>query len=66
MLASSGKCVDDVMVVVRDNWEFDESEDRLDPVPRQKGELGGRIVFHVYLFIYLLDLDSMHLTISFT
>ena len=34
MLASSGKRVDDVMVVVRGNWDFGEGEDRLDPRPR--------------------------------
>ncbi|GMP47899.1 hypothetical protein CsSME_00015451 [Camellia sinensis var. sinensis] len=34
MLASSGKRIDDVMVVVRGNWEFGEGEDRQDPVPR--------------------------------
>ncbi|GMP68384.1 hypothetical protein CsSME_00028015 [Camellia sinensis var. sinensis] len=37
MLASSGKRVDDVMVNVRGNWEFGEGEDRLDPIPRRKG-----------------------------
>ncbi|GMP53526.1 hypothetical protein CsSME_00018968 [Camellia sinensis var. sinensis] len=40
MLASSGKRVDDVMVVVQGNWEFGEGEDRLNPVPRRKGEPG--------------------------
>ncbi|THF98825.1 hypothetical protein TEA_001757 [Camellia sinensis var. sinensis] len=49
MFASFGKRVDDVMVVVRGNWEFGEGEDCLDPVPRQKGEPGGRIALHVYL-----------------
>ncbi|GMP75933.1 hypothetical protein CsSME_00032841 [Camellia sinensis var. sinensis] len=38
MLASSGKRVDDVMVIVRGNWEFGEGEDRLDLVPRRRGE----------------------------
>ncbi|GMP71373.1 hypothetical protein CsSME_00029811 [Camellia sinensis var. sinensis] len=42
MLASFGKRVDDVMVIVRGNWEFNEDEDRQDLVPRQKGEPGGR------------------------
>ncbi|GMQ09847.1 hypothetical protein CsSME_00053087 [Camellia sinensis var. sinensis] len=37
MLASSGKRVDDVMVNVHDNWEFGEGEDRLDLVPRKRG-----------------------------
>ncbi|THG01811.1 hypothetical protein TEA_006157 [Camellia sinensis var. sinensis] len=38
MLASFGKRVDDVMVVVRGNWEFGEGKDRLDPMLRRKGE----------------------------
>lgn len=42
MLASSGKRVDDVMVIVRGNWEFGEGEDRQDPVPRQQGEPGDQ------------------------
>ncbi|GMP41767.1 hypothetical protein CsSME_00011742 [Camellia sinensis var. sinensis] len=42
MLTSSGKRVDDVMVVVRGNWEFGDGEDRQDPVPRRRGEPGGR------------------------
>ena len=42
MLASSSKRVDDVMVIVRGNWEFDEGEDLLDPVLRQKCEPGCR------------------------
>ncbi|THF95462.1 hypothetical protein TEA_007724 [Camellia sinensis var. sinensis] len=42
MLASFSKRVDDVMVVVQGNWEFGESKDRLDPVPKQKGEPCGR------------------------
>ncbi|GMQ09797.1 hypothetical protein CsSME_00053055 [Camellia sinensis var. sinensis] len=41
MLSSSGKRVDDVMVVVRGNWEFGEGEDRLDPIPRRRGEPGN-------------------------
>ncbi|GMQ09411.1 hypothetical protein CsSME_00052800 [Camellia sinensis var. sinensis] len=53
MLTSFGKRVDDVMVVVRGNWEFGEGEDRLDPVPRQKGEPGGHVVpfFHAFLIL---------------
>ena len=43
MLASSGKRVDDVMVNVRGNWEFGEGEDRLDPIPRRRGEPGCRV-----------------------
>ncbi|GMQ10089.1 hypothetical protein CsSME_00053230 [Camellia sinensis var. sinensis] len=38
MLASSGKRVDDIMVVVQGNWEFGEGEDRLDRIPRRRGE----------------------------
>ena len=52
MLANSSKGVDDVMVVVKGNWEFGEGEDRLDPVPRRKGELGGHIA-HSSFFDYL-------------
>ncbi|GMP93610.1 hypothetical protein CsSME_00043366 [Camellia sinensis var. sinensis] len=43
MLSSSGKRVDDVMVVVQGNWEFGEGEDRLNPIPRWRGEPGGRV-----------------------
>ncbi|GMP33710.1 hypothetical protein CsSME_00006910 [Camellia sinensis var. sinensis] len=38
MLSSSRKRVDDVMVIVQGNWEFGEGEDRLDRIPRQRGE----------------------------
>ncbi|XP_028124315.1 uncharacterized protein LOC114321351 [Camellia sinensis] len=41
MLASSGKRVDNIMVAVQGNWEFGEGKDRLDPVPRRKGEPGN-------------------------
>ena len=44
MLSSSGKRVDDVMVVIRGNWEFNEGEDRVDPVPRRRGEPGRRML----------------------
>ena len=37
MLSSSGKQVDDVMVVVQGNWEFGEGEDHVDPIPRRRG-----------------------------
>ncbi|GMP56021.1 hypothetical protein CsSME_00020647 [Camellia sinensis var. sinensis] len=40
MLASFGKRVDDVMVVVRGNWEFGEGEDRQDLMPRRRGKPG--------------------------
>ena len=43
MLASSGKRVNDVMVNVRGNWEFGEGEDRLDPIPRRKGDPGCHV-----------------------
>ena len=43
MLASSGKTVDNVMVNVRGNWEFGEGEDRLDPIPRRKGDPGCHV-----------------------
>lgn len=48
ILASSGKRVDDVMVNVRGNWEFGAGEDRLDPIPRRRGEPGCRITPGVY------------------
>lgn len=51
MLASSDKRVDDVMVIVRGNWEFGEGEDRLDLVPRQKGKPGGRVVPFLHTFL---------------
>ncbi|GMP44280.1 hypothetical protein CsSME_00013288 [Camellia sinensis var. sinensis] len=38
MISSSGKRVDDVMVVVQGNWEFGEGEDRLDHFPRRRGD----------------------------
>ncbi|GMP92817.1 hypothetical protein CsSME_00042899 [Camellia sinensis var. sinensis] len=41
MLSSSGKRVDDVMVVVQGNWEFGKGEDRLDRIPRRRGEPGN-------------------------
>ncbi|CAL5325865.1 unnamed protein product [Camellia sinensis] len=41
MLASSSKCVDDVMVIVCGNWKFGEGEDRQDRVPRRRGEPGN-------------------------
>ncbi|GMP52813.1 hypothetical protein CsSME_00018498 [Camellia sinensis var. sinensis] len=41
MLSSSGKRVDDVMVVVQGNWEFVEGEDRLDRIPRRRDEPGN-------------------------
>ena len=56
MLASSGKRVDDVMVIVRGNWEFGEGEDRLNPVPRKKGKPGGRLDhfgLHICMYMYL-------------
>ncbi|GMQ06999.1 hypothetical protein CsSME_00051376 [Camellia sinensis var. sinensis] len=37
MLTSSGKRVDDVMVIVQGNWEFGKGEDRLDRIPRRRG-----------------------------
>ncbi|KAF5951137.1 hypothetical protein HYC85_009081 [Camellia sinensis] len=43
MLARSGKCVDDVMVVVRGNWKFGKGKNRLDPVPKRKGEPGNNL-----------------------
>ena len=52
MLARSGKRVDDVIVVVRGNWEFSEGEELLDPVPRLKGEPGCRIVLFLHSIIY--------------
>ena len=52
MLASSGKRVDDGMVNVRGNWEFAEGEDRLDPVPRHKGDPGCHAMS--CLLVYLL------------
>ena len=54
MLSNSGKRVDDVMVVVQGNWEFGEGEDRVDPVPRRRGEPGRRVsscFCHVFIFI---------------
>ena len=59
MLASSGKRVDDVMVVVRDNWEFGEGEDCLDPMPTQKGKPGGRTV--PFLCAFVIRLFSLKL-----
>lgn len=55
MLSSSGKQVDDVMVVVQGNWEFGEGEDYVDPIPRRKGESSGRLpsCFY-YLFIFVI------------
>ncbi|GMQ09957.1 hypothetical protein CsSME_00053153 [Camellia sinensis var. sinensis] len=41
MLSSSGKRVDDVMVVVQGNWEFSEGEEHLDHIPRWRGEPGN-------------------------
>ncbi|GMQ11059.1 hypothetical protein CsSME_00053827 [Camellia sinensis var. sinensis] len=41
MFSSSGKRVDDVMVVVQGNWEFSKVEDRLDHIPRRRGEPGN-------------------------
>ncbi|GMP47605.1 hypothetical protein CsSME_00015267 [Camellia sinensis var. sinensis] len=41
MLSSSGKRVDDVMVIVQGNWEFGEGEDCLDRISRQRGEPGN-------------------------
>ncbi|GMP48051.1 hypothetical protein CsSME_00015547 [Camellia sinensis var. sinensis] len=41
MLSSSGKGVDDVMVVIQGNSEFGECEDRLDLIPRRRGEPGN-------------------------
>ena len=43
MLANSDKRVDDVMVNIRGNWEFGEGEDRLDPIPRRRGEPSCRV-----------------------
>ncbi|GMQ09922.1 hypothetical protein CsSME_00053128 [Camellia sinensis var. sinensis] len=40
-LSSSRKRVDDVMAVVQGNWEFGEGEDRLDGIPRRRGEPGN-------------------------
>ncbi|GMP47030.1 hypothetical protein CsSME_00014968 [Camellia sinensis var. sinensis] len=41
MLFSSGKQVDDVMVVVQGNWEFGDGEKCLDRIPRRRGEPGN-------------------------
>lgn len=60
MLASSGKRVNDVMVVVRGNWEFSEGEDCLDPVPRRKGELGGRIAHSSFSYYLICIQLSFH------
>lgn len=61
MLSSSGKRVDDVMVVVRGNWEFGEGEDHLDPIPRRRGEPGGRIASCVYFsYIYKTSFLRSH------
>lgn len=66
MLASSGKRVDDVMVVVQGNWEFGEGEDRLDPVPRRKGDPGGRIAHSSCLYFRMCIRLSFHvLTVLF-
>ena len=55
MLSSSGKRVDDVMVVVQGNWEFGEGEDHVNPIPRRRGELGGRLPSRFYyLFIFVV------------
>ncbi|GMP32323.1 hypothetical protein CsSME_00006132 [Camellia sinensis var. sinensis] len=43
MLSSSGKRVDDVMVVVQGNWKFGEGEDRLDRIPRRRGKPGNNL-----------------------
>ena len=55
MLSSSGKRVDDVMVVVQGNWEFGEGEDHVDPIPRRRGEPGGRLLSRFFiLFVFVV------------
>ena len=56
MLSSSGKRVDDVMVVVQGNWEFGEGEDRLDRIPRRRGKPGGRVSSFIYLLVIFIKL----------
>lgn len=63
MLSSFGKRVDDVMVVVQGNWEFGEGEDHVDPIPRRRGEPGGRLpsCFN-YLLIFVVKPLLQNLT----
>ena len=69
MLSSSEKRVDDVIVVVQGNWEFGEGEDRLDRIPRQRGEPGGRVSSFIYLLVIFINLyfqDLMFLLLQET
>ena len=65
MLANSSKRVDDVMVVVHSNWEFGKGEDRLDPVPRQKSEPGGRLDHFCFYYYHICILPYIHLIALF-